>query len=138
MPCFLSDSSAELTVPGNGQDDLKNASTQRVDDVLRELPRSHLPADDRGVEACQEKPWARDNKFRRIIVKAKKDDGEDHEKGRARQYLKWRESLNADPAWDHFSKREEAIAFAAFLAGWWLRTGENPSEFWNPKPTQNQ
>ncbi len=68
----------------------------------------------------------------------KKDDGEVHEKGRARQYLQWRESLNTDPAWDHFSKREEAIAFTAFLAGWWLRTGENPSEFWNPTPPQPQ
>ena len=67
-----------------------------------------------------------------------KDEAEKHEKGRASQYLKWRESLNADRAFDNFSKREEAIAFAAFLAGWWLRTGENPSEFWNPTPTQPQ
>jgi hypothetical protein len=51
---------------------------------------------------------------------------------RAKEYHAWRYRLSADPTCWQFSDREEAIAFAAFIAGWWLRTGDNPDEFFNP------
>jgi hypothetical protein len=51
---------------------------------------------------------------------------------RAKEYHAWRDRLAADPTCWKFSEREDAIAFAAFIAGWWLRTGNNPDEFFNP------
>lgn len=47
---------------------------------------------------------------------------------RAKEYHAWRERLAADPTNWPFSDREEAIAYAAFIAGWWLRTGDNPDD----------
>lgn len=41
-------------------------------------------------------------------------------------YWAWRDRLAADPTCWKFTDREDAIAFAAFIAGWHLRTGENP------------
>jgi hypothetical protein len=51
---------------------------------------------------------------------------------RAKAYHAWRDRLASDPTCRKFSEREDAIAFAAFIAGWWLRTGDNPDEFFNP------
>jgi hypothetical protein len=51
---------------------------------------------------------------------------------RAKEYHAWRDRLASDPTCWKFSEREDAIAFAAFIAGWWLRTGDNPDEFFNP------
>jgi hypothetical protein len=50
----------------------------------------------------------------------------------AKPYHAWRDRLDTDPTCWKFSDREDAIAFAAFIAGWWLRTGDNPDEFFNP------
>jgi len=55
---------------------------------------------------------------------------------RAKEYHAWRARLAADPTCWIFSEREEAIAFAAFIAGWWRRTGDNPDEFFNPPNAQ--
>lgn len=51
---------------------------------------------------------------------------------RAKEYHAWRGRLSADPTCWQFSDREEAIAYAAFIAGWWLRTGDNPDDHFNP------
>mgnify|MGYP003658456234 CR=1 FL=1 len=51
---------------------------------------------------------------------------------RAKEYHAWRDRLAADPTCWKISESEDAIAFAAFIAGWWLRTGDNPDEFFNP------
>ena len=51
---------------------------------------------------------------------------------RAKEYHAWRDRLSADPTCWQFSDREEAIAYAAFIAGWWLRTGDNPDDHFNP------
>ena len=51
---------------------------------------------------------------------------------RATEYHAWRDRIAADPTCWKFSEREDTIAFAAFIAGWWLRTGDNPDEFFNP------
>jgi len=45
---------------------------------------------------------------------------------RAPAYWAWRDRLAADPSTWKFTDREEAIAFAAFIAGWYLRTGQDP------------
>jgi hypothetical protein len=50
---------------------------------------------------------------------------------RASEYNAWRDRLAADRTCCKFSERDEAIAFAAFVAGWWLRTGDNPDDFFN-------
>ncbi len=41
------------------------------------------------------------------------------------EYLAWIESLGLAET-GVWTKREEALAFAAFIAGWYRRTGENP------------
>ncbi len=51
---------------------------------------------------------------------------------RAKEYHAWKDRLSADPTCWQFSDREEAIAYAAFIAGWWLRTGDNPDDHFNP------
>jgi hypothetical protein len=51
---------------------------------------------------------------------------------RVKTYHAWRDRLSADPTCWQFSDREEAIAYAAFIAGWWLRTGDNPDDYFNP------
>lgn len=43
---------------------------------------------------------------------------------RSPAYWAWRDKLAADPTTWKFTDREEAIAFAAFIAGWYLRTGQ--------------
>ena len=45
---------------------------------------------------------------------------------RAPAYWAWRDRLAADPTCWKFTDREDAIAFAAFVAGWYLRTGQDP------------
>lgn len=55
---------------------------------------------------------------------------------RAKEYHAWRDRLASDHTSWKFSDREEAIAFASFIAGWWLRTGQNPDEFFDP-PTKD-
>lgn len=45
---------------------------------------------------------------------------------RSSAYWGWIGKQSADPTCWKFTKREEAIAFAAFIAGWWLRTGQDP------------
>ena len=47
-------------------------------------------------------------------------------------YWAWHARLAADPTCWKFTDREGAIAFAAFIAGWYLRTGEDPDAFLSP------
>lgn len=47
-------------------------------------------------------------------------------------YWDWRDRLKADPSCWQFTGREEAIAYAAFIEGWYLRTGERPDAPFSP------
>jgi len=47
-------------------------------------------------------------------------------------YWAWHDRLAADPTCWKFSDREDAIAFAAFIAGWYLRTDEDPDALLSP------
>ena len=58
---------------------------------------------------------------------------------RAKEYHAWRDRLDAAPTCWKFSERENAIAFAAFIAGWWLRTGDKPETYFDsPTPRQKE
>lgn len=50
---------------------------------------------------------------------------------RAKEYHAWRDRLKADQTCWTFTDREEAIAFVAFIAGWWLRTSDDPDEYFS-------
>lgn len=57
---------------------------------------------------------------------------------RPKAYRAWRDRLAADPSCWTFSGRDDAVAFAAFVAGWWLRTGDDPDGHWNPPNEKGQ
>lgn len=47
-------------------------------------------------------------------------------------FQSWFDALKRDNKHWQLNNREQAVAFAAFIAGWYLRTGEDPDSFSSP------